>query len=271
MNDREFPEVLPATNRIKPNVFKHYWKIVSFPACVGLLFLLLSGCAKADYTSVGDPSPVATQVPYVINNITYYPIPDASGFSERGVASWYGPDFHGRPTSNGETYNMHEMTAAHKTLPMNTMLLVKNLDNGKETIVRVNDRGPFVRGRIIDLSYAAAKKLKIVKPGTSPIKIVALAEKTMLAKSRAGKGTLPDLNHGEFYVQIGAFSEQQNAFRLQKRFTDSGHTAVIQKYFGPKEIYYRVHVYAGKELSAAKRAENSLLEHGYSGAFVVAR
>jgi rare lipoprotein A len=271
MNDREFPEVLPATNRIKPNVFKHYWKIVSFPACVGLLFLLLSGCAKADYTSVDDPSPVATQVPYVINNITYYPIPDASGFSERGVASWYGPDFHGRPTSNGETYNMHEMTAAHKTLPMNTMLLVKNLDNGKETIVRVNDRGPFVRGRIIDLSYAAAKKLKIVKPGTSPIKIVALAEKTMLAKSRAGKGTLPDLNHGEFYVQIGAFSEQQNAFRLQKRFTDSGHTAVIQKYFGPKEIYYRVHVYAGKELSAAKRAENSLLEHGYSGAFVVAR
>ncbi|MCI5132293.1 MAG: septal ring lytic transglycosylase RlpA family protein, partial [Candidatus Electrothrix sp. EH2] len=93
-----------------------------------------------------------TQRPYVIEGQTYYPIPSAQGYEETGLASWYGDPFHGRKTANGETYDMYGVTAAHKTLPMNTMLLVKNLRNGKTATVRINDRGPFVDGRIIDLS-----------------------------------------------------------------------------------------------------------------------
>lgn len=249
-------------------------KILAKPFHACLLCLLMLGCsAKADnYTIAPDQYGLTpTQVPYVINNITYYPIPDASGYSEKGVASWYGADFHGRSTSNGERYDMYAMTAAHKTLPMNTMLLVKNLDNGQETIVRVNDRGPFVQGRVIDLSYKAAQQLHIVKPGTSRVKVVALAEKSLFARSADGKSKLPDLNQGEFYVQIGAFNQKKNATNLQKRFTDAGHTTIIQQHYDPKQTYYRVHVYAGKELAAAKRAETDLVKHGYAGAFLVAR
>lgn len=203
-----------------------------------------------------------TQSPYVIDNKRYYPIPTASGFSQGGLASWYGRDFHGRRTSNGEVYDMYSMTAAHKTLPMNTMLLVKNTHNGKSTVVRVNDRGPFVQGRIIDLSYTAAKKLDLTSSGVGEVKIVALSE---------GDISYPDLTSGEFYVQIGSFARKINAIKLQKRFTDAGHTTVIQKYFGPQSILYRVQVYVGKTLGNAERAEKALQGYGYAGAFIIAR
>ena len=116
----------------------------------------------------------ATQRPYVIEGQTYYPISSAEGYEETGFASWYGDPFHGRKTANGETYDMYGVTAAHKTLPMDTMLLVKNLANGKTTTVRINDRGPFVDGRIIDLSYTTAKKLGVVHHGTEKVQIIAL-------------------------------------------------------------------------------------------------
>jgi len=157
---------------------------------------------------------------------------------------------------------MYSMTAAHKTLPMNTMLLVKNLNNDKKTVVRVNDRGPFVRGRIIDLSYTAAKRLDLIGSGVARVKIVALSENQL---------AYPDLNSGEFYVQIGAFSKKINAIKLQRRFTDTGHTTVIQKYYGPKAILYRVQVYVGRTLDRARRAERALHTSGYNGSFIVAR
>jgi rare lipoprotein A len=116
----------------------------------------------------------ATQRPYVIEGQTYHPIPSAEGYEETGLASWYGDPFHGRKTANGETYDMYGVTAAHKTLPMDTMLLVKNLANGKTTTVRVNDRGPFVDGRIIDLSYNTAKELGVLHHGTEQVQIIAL-------------------------------------------------------------------------------------------------
>jgi rare lipoprotein A len=213
----------------------------------------------------------ATQSPYVINNKRYYPIPTAHGYDEKGIASWYGPDFHGRRTSNGEIYDMHAMTAAHKTLPMNTMLLVKNLENGRKTVVRVNDRGPFIRGRIIDLSYKAAKKLGTVAKGTARVEIIALGEKSKGSRNGSGELIYSDLTVGEFYVQIGAFVNKVNAIKLQKRFTEAGHTTVIQQYFGPKSILYRVQVYAGKNIHLAERAESALLDHGYRGAFIIAR
>ena len=95
----------------------------------------------------------------------YHVLDSSKGFRQRGIASWYGTKFHGRPTSSGEVYNMHAMTAAHKTLPIPVYVHVKNLDNGRSIVVRVNDRGPFITGRIIDLSYAAAKKLGVDQTG----------------------------------------------------------------------------------------------------------
>ena len=96
---------------------------------------------------------------------------DLKHYSEKGVASWYGKPFHGRTTANGERYDMSKMTAAHRTLPFDVMVRVTNLDNGRSVKVRINDRGPFVDGRIIDLSRAAAKKLDLYRPGTGPVRI----------------------------------------------------------------------------------------------------
>ncbi|MCI6694055.1 MAG: septal ring lytic transglycosylase RlpA family protein [Campylobacter sp.] len=109
--------------------------------------------------------------PYTINGKTYYPTTVSVGDTALGTASWYGPNFHGKKTSNGETYNMNAMTAAHKTLPMNTMVRVINLGNGAQTTVRINDRGPFVAGRIIDLSKAAATSIGMIGAGTARVKL----------------------------------------------------------------------------------------------------
>ena len=116
----------------------------------------------------------ATMKPYTIFGIQYYPFIAKIGDEFDGIASWYGPDFHSKKTSNGEIYNMYDMTAAHKTLPMNTVVRVYNQDNGKSIIVRINDRGPFVRGRIIDLSNKAARDIDMVGKGTAKVKITVL-------------------------------------------------------------------------------------------------
>jgi rare lipoprotein A len=136
-----------------------------------LLFILfvaaLSGCsAKVAAVKQGAPGS------YSINGKTYYPMKKvAAGFNQKGVASWYGPGFHGKKTASGEVYDMHGMTAAHSVLPLNTMVKVKNLNNDKEIIVRVNDRGPFINDRVIDLSLAAARDLGMVQCGTVPVRV----------------------------------------------------------------------------------------------------
>lgn len=235
-----------------------------------LLFILIIFLSIPILFSTLQAKIPGTQRPYVINNKRYYPIPSSQGFSQKGIASWYGSDFHGRRTSNGEIYDMYADTAAHKVLPMNTILLVKNLENGKETTVRVNDRGPFVYGRVIDLSFTAAKKIGIANKGTSKVLITALGQ---MKNTNKGRRVVPeqDFNKGEFYVQLGAFVEQSNATKLQRRFTDTGHTTVIQKFYTPKAIFYRVQVYVGQNLAGARRAEEALHNYGYKGAFVIAR
>jgi rare lipoprotein A len=252
--------------------------ISNWLCCILFLALLPLGCSPAGRQSSTGHRPESadyrlppTQRPYVIDNKRYYPIPSADGYSEQGIASWYGPGFHGKKTSNGETYDMHSMTAAHKTLPMNTMLLVKNLENGRHTVVRVNDRGPFVRGRIVDLSYKAAEALGIAQKGITRVQAIALGEETI--KKRGGPPTLvyQDLSVGEFYVQVGAFVEKSNAANLQKRFTAAGHTAVVHKSVETEPLFYRVQVYAGKTMQNAKQAEQAMLEYGYAGAFIIAR
>jgi rare lipoprotein A len=253
-----------------------------------MLCLLLSGCGElkaptpvlvstASHTPESFPKGKRvppTQRPYKIMGKSYYPIPSAQGFQETGIASWYGPNFHGRKTSNGETYNMHGTTAAHKTLPMNTFLLVKNLENGREMTVRVNDRGPFHKGRVIDLTQTGATKLGFIGQGTAKVRITALGEATTYR--RGGRETKrfkghPDFQSGEFYVQIGSFVDENNAKRLKGKMLAAGYRSVIQKFDRGDQIFFRVQVWAGTDLTGAERIEQQLNQAEFPGAFVVAR
>ncbi|MCL2122902.1 MAG: septal ring lytic transglycosylase RlpA family protein, partial [Desulfovibrionaceae bacterium] len=137
---------------------------------LAVLLLLLGGCGTKSWRTGGVPG----SKPYTIHGKTYYPLHSARGFVEEGMASWYGPGFHGKRTANGETYDMHAMTAAHKILPLGTIVRVTNKNNGRSLVLRINDRGPFVDDRVIDLSRAAADKLDVVGKGTAPVRITAL-------------------------------------------------------------------------------------------------
>ncbi|MCF7984756.1 MAG: septal ring lytic transglycosylase RlpA family protein [Thiohalocapsa sp.] len=152
-----------------------------------LAALLIVGCAgpqkknEADFGGPPDPVPkvepkakYGNMESYVVFGQRYYPKPTSRDHVERGIASWYGPKFHGRKTSSGEIYDMHQMTAAHKTLPLPTYARVTNLENGRSAVVRINDRGPFVGDRVIDLSLAAAEKLDVVKNGTAEVEVVSI-------------------------------------------------------------------------------------------------
>ncbi|SNR83181.1 septal ring lytic transglycosylase RlpA family protein [Desulfurobacterium atlanticum] len=180
------------------------------------------------------------------------------GFEEIGIASWYGPNFHGKKTASGEVYNMYEMTAAHKSLPLGTYVKVINLENGKSVVVKINDRGPFVPGRIIDLSYAAAKKLGVVAKGTAKVKIVALGRK------EDGHYTPENYERGSFYIQLGAFEKFENAEKLKNKFVKKGIKAKIIQAFG----LFRVVV--GPQLTYVKAMEErDRLRKIYPDAFVI--
>lgn len=135
------------------------------------------------------------------------PAAPSPGWTETGLASWYGRPYHGRPSSSGEIYDMEELTAAHRTLPFGAIVLVKNLDNGRTVTVRINDRGPFVEGRIIDLSRAAARQIGLIGPGTALVRI------QLLGYADAEAANAPAL----FAVQAGAFADRRNAERLQQK------------------------------------------------------
>lgn len=252
------------------------------------VILLLPGCSSKTPISVPGKQPVPfptkktpdssrippTQRPYQIDGKTYYPLPSSHGYSEKGIASWYGRKFHGRKTSNGETYNMYARTAAHKTLPMNTHVLVKNMENGREMTLRVNDRGPFVKGRIIDLSLTAAQELGVVKNGTAKVEVTALGEAvTYVEGSKKIERFLPheDFQKGEFYIQIGSFTNKTNALNLAAKMEQQGQKAVIVNYDRGDALFYRVQVYAGVQLSLADEFEKNMEASGFSEAFVVAR
>ena len=148
------------------------------------------------------------QPSYTVNGERYEVMASAAGYAERGLASWYGAEFHERRTSNGEVFDMYTMTAAHKRLPLPTYVEVTNLDNGRKAVVRVNDRGPFHSDRIIDLSYAAAARLGMVEAGTARVEVRAL--ELMADASPVAAAT-------SRYVQVGAFGEQRNAETLRAR------------------------------------------------------
>lgn len=166
---------------------------------------------------------------YVALGQRYVPMPEADGYSERGMASWYGKKFHGKRTSSGEKYNMYKMTAAHRTLPLPSYARVTNLENGESVVVRVNDRGPFLHNRLIDLSYAAAYKLDIIGEGTGRVKVESIDTGTSGAVAGAGSapatGAPVEAHSGDaerFYVQFGAFSQSANAQSLKQKLQQNG-------------------------------------------------
>jgi len=156
----------------------------------------------------------------------YFVMQSAAGYEERGVASWYGPGFHEASTSSGEQYNMYSMTAAHKTLPLPTYVQVTNLSNGRSIVVRVNDRGPFKSGRIIDLSYAAATKLDMVRDGTAFVEVKALLPGEGIAPA-AATSTVTTTATSNMYVQAGAFGTAANAERLSVQLHNRGFANVF--------------------------------------------
>src|SRR6185369_4967688 len=177
---------------------------------------LLTACAGHDkYARLPDSSlPRKGLKPYTINGERYEPLSSHEGFVQRGLASWYGSDFHGKETSNGEIYDMYAMTAAHKTLPLGVYVKVNNRENGRETVVRINDRGPFVNGRIIDLSYTAARQLGLLDKGTAPVKIEALGYLDSNNQGKVAYRAPASYDRGSFGIQVGAFTALDNAQRM---------------------------------------------------------
>lgn len=160
--------------------------------------------------------------PYRVLGKTYHVLPSYKNYRARGLASWYGSKFHGRQTSNGESYDMYAMTAAHKTLPIPCYVQVTNMRNGRKVIVRVNDRGPFHDNRIIDLSYAAAKKLDIHQHGTAEVEVVAIDPAAYQRRGSASftGGEDGGENAGTAFLQVGAFSTRSAADRYRRESLD---------------------------------------------------
>ncbi len=247
---------------------------------IALLFLF--SCARErSYVRVIKPPPSRTitlpekEAPdsYDINGERYYPLPDSVGFVQEGKASWYGKNFHGHLTSSGEMYDMHKKTAAHKTLPLGTYVKVRNLSNDRHTIVRINDRGPFVKGRIIDLSYAAAKEILLIGPGTADVKITALGKEVGEVVSKSGPKPLVELKEletGEFTIQVGAFKDESNAIRLADRLRVIFDYVNISQYVDEnKNVLFRLHVSKSNTLAQAGEFEKRLEDMGFTGAFIV--
>jgi rare lipoprotein A len=236
--------------------------------------LALAGCASKT-VAPGPPVPPepakpATPKPYRVMGQWYTPLADARGFRQEGIASWYGEQFHGRRTSNGEIYDMNGISAAHKTLPLGTYVRVVNLANHRSLDVRINDRGPFVRGRIIDLSYGAAVKLGVAEPGTAPVEIVALGTPAPGSTGAQPAYVPADYYNGNFTFQVGAFLDRENARRLIARLNGRYENAHIVTYDDGQRVFYRVRVGRCTTLDAADRYERSLANEGFSDVFTVA-
>ncbi len=210
---------------------------------------------------------------HFINGKKYYPLWMVQGFVQKGRASWYGKQFHGRPTSSGERYNMYAKTAAHRTWPLGIYVKVVNLLNGRHTIVRINDRGPFVKGRIIDLSYSAAKDIGMIGPGVAPVKIAVMGKEVGTWPSPVGKCPVVevrDVGLGAFGVQVAAFLERQKALTLADRLRALfDYVEVAPAWHRRKGWLYRVRVTRSKSLKQAGQIEKRLKEMGFKNAFIV--
>ena len=235
------------------------------------LVLSLAGCAEHQTRVIETPESrelKGWEKPYEVDGLRYQPLRYHQGFSQRGIASWYGKKFHGRRTSNGEIYDMYAMTAAHKTLPLGVDVRVTNQRNGKSVKVRVNDRGPFVAGRVIDLSFAAARQLDIVDTGTAPVEVVALG----FAKRQGAQVSYRapvSYDTGHFALQVGAFSQAANAERFAASLRPRFGRAEVHQGYADGRTLYRVRVGNFLSLHEAEAAKEQVRQD-FAGAFVVA-
>jgi rare lipoprotein A len=236
-----------------------------------LCTLALAGCGgKHPPTSYSSRSgEKASQRPYVVMGKRYEPLKSHVGFFQEGVASWYGKDFDGKPTSSGEIYDMHAMTAAHKTLPLGVYVKVTNRDNGNSVVVKVNDRGPFVKNRVIDLSYAAARKLGYDDIGTARVRIEALGYGGGGSSDKEKYREPASYDSGNYSVQVGAFKDPQNARRLSEELKKRYGFSDVKSAMVNGELFYRVQAGKYSSLSKAEEAEKDFEMDGYPGSFSV--
>ncbi|MDD2500153.1 MAG: septal ring lytic transglycosylase RlpA family protein [Geobacter sp.] len=203
--------------------------------------------------------------PYVVQGKRYEPLTTADGFVQEGLASSYGREFHGKRTSNGELFNMQAMTAAHKTLPFGVYVKVEHKKTGKEVTVRINDRGPFVGNRIIDLSEGAAAKLGMLQEGVASVKISALGY-----KSGDSYRQLSDYDKGSYTIQVGAFTVKENAYRYMEELKKKYGVADVQESWVKNTRYFRVRLGRFDSLRQAQSNKETYEAKGFKGCFVVA-
>ncbi len=240
-----------------------------------LVLVFLESCAKPPPPSPTIPPPpgLRSQKPYQIRGIWYYPLPTAEGYVEEGVASWYGKECHGNPTASGEPYDMNGMTAAHKTLPLGTYVKVTDLETNRSVILRVNDRGPFVAGRIIDLSRGAAQELGTARKGVARVRVeaVQVAREQYVGQNLYWRvDPLPSFRYGSFAVQIGSFKDPDNAARLKTRMAKAYNQVEVSTFCNRGQNFFRVQVGAFNDLVVAQQELQQLRGRGFPDAFVVA-
>ncbi len=258
--------------------------LLFFTGCVGWNpFIPPNGASDVIYTAPSQPIRSkamyrATMKPYTVDGVQYCPTIPYIGQTFEGTASWYGPNFHGNQTSNGEYYDMHAATAAHKTLPINTLLKVTNLETGASTIVRVNDRGPFVKNRIIDLSRQAAVDIGMIKKGTAPVRLEVIDfDKTASSycqnKPKQKKTITPIKTKSKptpftYKVQIVSTQDKNKAQALVKKYAIIGgrYQASLKTKTFWQRTYYKVLI---GDFDTADEAQNFIATHYFDGAFVV--
>ncbi len=188
---------------------------------------------------------------YVVAGKRYHPMASARGYRERGVASWYGRKFHGRRTASGEPYDMFAMTAAHRTLPLPSYARIVNLRNGRSVVVKINDRGPFLHNRLVDLSYAAAAKLDIIGTGTGLVEVSAVFPDTSVPVRTAGPADPPAAS---LFIQLGAFVDPRNAGALRHQVEREGLGPVsVQPVTNGHHTYHRVRIGPVRSVEEADR------------------
>lgn len=238
---------------------------------VALLMMYCYGCATIEYDNyeIYQP-PIQKQTPtspprlkpYRVGDQWYFPMSQAHGYREIGIASWYGDPFHGKRTSSGETYDMHTISAAHKLLPLGSLVRVRNLHNNITLDMKINDRGPFIAGRIIDLSYAAAKQLGVVSPGTAKVEVIVLGTPAIQDNG--------DYFNGNFTVQVGAFSDVKNAQNLSQNLKKTYGYAQVIPFRRDNQMFYRVLVGKYSTIDQVQQYELALKERGFNDAFAIA-
>jgi len=207
---------------------------------------------------------------YVVNGRRYDVMEEAHGYVERGIASWYGKKFHGHRTSSGEPYNMYAMTAAHTRLPLPAYVQVTNLQNQRTVVVRVNDRGPFHPNRIIDLSYAAAKKLGITAKGTAMVEVQAIGPgNTYTVVNKPTSDTRMEQAEYQLYLQVGAFVSRRNAEQLQHKLRNRYTQLNINAGYNAENNVYRVRIGPLASVAEADRLAETLSREGFATPHIV--